>query len=175
MKKRGLLKALTLAALSPWRTLYAETYLTTDQAAGILFPKEKLTDCSVTLTAEQRESIAKASGVRVRTDAVKAWKSSDGGWLIVDNVLGKHEYIDLAVGIGKDGSVRGIEILTYRETYGGEVRQAKWRAQFTGKTAAASLKVDTDIKNISGATLSSVHVAEGVRRILHTWKLALKP
>ncbi len=28
-----------------------------------------------------------------------------------------------------------MEILEYRESYGDEVRNPKWRAQFTGKTA----------------------------------------
>ena len=39
-------------------------------------------------------------------------------------------------------------------------------AQFVGKTSASPLKVNGDIRNISGATLSSMHVTEGVKRIL---------
>ena len=54
------------------------------------------------------------------------------------------------------------------------MREAKWRAQFTGKTAAAPLKLDADIQNISGATLSSRHVTEGVRRILALHAIALR-
>ena len=38
-----------------------------------------------------------------------------------------------------------------------------------GKSAASPLKVGSDIRNISGATLSSLHVAEGVKRILATY------
>jgi Na+-transporting NADH:ubiquinone oxidoreductase subunit NqrC len=175
MNKRQLLKSLVpVAALGSLRSLYAETYLTTEQAGAQLFPGEKLTAAPVTLTTEQKEAISKASGVRVRSAEVKVWRASGGGFLVIDNVLGKHEYIDFALALRADGSVKSVEILTYRETYGGEVRQPKWRAQFSGKTATAPLKVDTDIKNISGATLSSVHVTEGVRRLLHTWALAIK-
>jgi Na+-transporting NADH:ubiquinone oxidoreductase subunit NqrC len=64
--------------------------------------------------------------------------------------------------------------MEYRESYGYEVRDAKWRAQFTGKTARAPLRLDQDIKNISGATLSSRHVTEGVRRVLAFYEAALK-
>ena len=39
---------------------------------------------------------------------------------------------------------------------------------------AARLKLDEDIANISGATLSSRHIAEGVRRLLAIHDTALK-
>ena len=144
------------------------------QAQVLLFPGDKLTPVVVTLTSDQKKAIASASGVRVRNDTVQAWRAGSGGWLIIDNVIGKHEFIDFAVAIKADGSVKGVEIMTYRESYGGEVKNPKWRAQFSGKSTAAPVKIDADIKNISGATLSSVHITEGVRRLLHTWSLVLK-
>ncbi len=174
MKKRHFLLRLIPALALP-RVLYAETYLTSEQAAAQLLAGQKLTPANITLTAAQKDAIAKASGVRVRSLDVKAWRGSGGGWLIVDNVIGKHEFIDFALALDAQGAVQGVEILTYRETYGGEVRQEKWRAQFKNKTAASPLKIDADIKNISGATLSSVHLTEGVRRLVHTWSIALKP
>lgn len=175
MKRRSLFKGLAPAlALSGPAALYAEVFLTTQQARALLFPGEKLTPASVTLTSDQKKAIAKASGVRVRSDAVQAWRASGGGWLIIDNVIGKHEFIDFALALKSDGSVKGVEVMTYRESYGGEVKNPKWRAQFEGKTIAQPVKIDADIKNISGATLSSVHITEGVRRLLHTWAQVLK-
>ena len=58
------------------------------------------------------------------------------------------------------------------ESHGGEVRLPAWRRQFVGKTAAAPLQVGDDIANISGATLSCTHIAEGVRRIVAVVALA---
>jgi Na+-transporting NADH:ubiquinone oxidoreductase subunit C len=81
-------------------------------------------------------------------------------------VIGKHLYIDYVVSLDPAGRVHRVDILQYRESYGGEVRQASWLAQFVGKTAASPLTVDNDIRNISGATLSSHHVTEGVKKIL---------
>jgi Na+-transporting NADH:ubiquinone oxidoreductase subunit NqrC len=49
------------------------------------------------------------------------------------------------------------------------VREPGWLAQFVGKSSSSPLKVGSDIRNISGATLSSLHVAEGVKRILATY------
>src|ERR1700674_388839 len=87
----------------------------------------------------------------------------------VDHVIGKHLYIDYAVALDPGGKVHRVDILQYRESYGGEVREAGWLGQFVGKTAASPLKVGSDIRNISGATLSSLHVTEGVKRILATY------
>jgi Na+-translocating ferredoxin:NAD+ oxidoreductase RnfG subunit len=89
-------------------------------------------------------------------------------------VYGKHEFITYAVGLNADGSVRQIEVMDYRETYGYEIRNAAWRRQFVGKRHGDSLKLDQDIRNISGATLSCRHIAEGVRRLLALHEVALR-
>jgi hypothetical protein len=36
------------------------------------------------------------------------------------------------------------------------------------------LKLDSDIKNISGATLSCRHITDGVKRLLSFYEIALK-
>ncbi len=88
---------------------------------------------------------------------------------MVDHAIGKHLYIDYAVALDPTGRVMRVDILQYRESYGGEVREPGWLAQFVGKTSGSPLKVGGDIRNISGATLSSLHVTEGVKRILATY------
>jgi Na+-translocating ferredoxin:NAD+ oxidoreductase RnfG subunit len=84
-------------------------------------------------------------------------------------VVGKHEYITYAVGINPNGTVKQIEIMQYNESYGYEVRNASWRAQFVGKSARSPLQLNGDIKNISGATLSSKHITDGVKRLLQKY------
>ncbi len=162
------------AALAASTSGYATTYLSVEQAQAAIFPHARLIPAPVTLTSAQRAAIEKASGVPVRSAEVRAWRVDGGGWFIVDEVIGKHEFITYAAGIGDDGAVRGVEIMDYRENYGGDVRNAKWCAQFRGKTAAAPLRLDQDIKNISGATLSSRHITEGVKRLLVTYDLVLR-
>ena len=65
-----------------------------------------------------------------------------------------------------NGRVRRVDILNYRESYGGEVHDASWLAQFVGKSSQSDVRVNSDICNISGATLSSTHLAEGVKKVL---------
>lgn len=153
----------------------AATYLSVEQAQQVLFPGIPLKAGTVRLTEEQKAEIQKRSGARVRSADVQIWRAPDNSVFVVDQVLGKHEFITYAVGIGADGAVKGIEIMEYRESYGYEVRNGRWRAQFVGKQAGAPLAVDVDIRNISGATLSCKHLSEGVRRLLATYEVALRP
>lgn len=165
---------LPAAIVGPAVAGYGVVYLDVPQAQKAIFPSGSFTPATIKLTPEQRKAIEQACDVRQRTDEVKAWRVSGGGWFIVDDVIGKHEYITFAIGIDAGGAVKGVEIMEYRETYGSEVRRPEWRAQFVGKTKAAPLKIDQDIKNISGATLSSRHIIEGVRRLLAVHAIALR-
>lgn len=158
---------------------YATTYMTVDQAQKICFTNAtQFISADVTLTRAQMKAIEKDSGVRVRLPTQKVWRAMKDdkflGWVIQDEVLGKHEYIQWVLALNSDGSVRQIEILDYRETYGYEIRNEKWRAQFYGKEHGAKLKLDDDIKNISGATLSCRHITDGVKRLLSFYELVLK-
>ena len=146
----------------------AESYLTLEQAQAQMFPGELLNPLAVTLSKAQAKAIQDASGVKVRTATLKVWRASGGGWFFLDQVLGKHEFITYALALDASGAVRAIEVLEYRETYGGGVREAKWRAQFVGKRASTPLEHGTDIANISGGTLSARHMTDGVKRLLAT-------
>lgn len=153
---------------------YAVTYFTPEQVQAALFPGVALTPVPRTLTAAEAVAVEKASGVRVRKKELRVWRAPEGGVLLIDDVLGKHEFITYAVALTSAGAVRQIEIMDYRESYGYQIRDDAWRAQFAGKTASAPLKLDEDIKNISGATLSCRHLADGVKRLLATYDVALK-
>jgi len=151
----------------------AEVYLTEDQAVHTLFPHAALAKREVTLSDAQVAKIEETSGEKVHDKHVTAYVAPNRDAVIVDRVLGKHETITFAVAIAAGGEIRGVEIMEYRETYGSQVRGEAWRKQFQGKTKASPLKLNTDIKNISGATLSSAHVTAGVRRLVHTYEFLL--
>jgi Na+-translocating ferredoxin:NAD+ oxidoreductase RnfG subunit len=106
--------------------------------------------------------------VRVDTNAVL--RVSRGGTLLgfaqVRNVKGKDQPITYLVAIDPANALKDIDVLVYREPYGGEVAYEPWRKQFRGKTTAEPLVVGKDIRNISGATISSHSVTLGVRKAL---------
>lgn len=160
--------------LFPVGTVYAQTYLSADEARQLIWGDVAMTPQVVKLDEAQMKSIQESSETRVRHNEINAWRTPDGGWFIIDQVIGKHENIDIAVGLEQDGSVRGIEILVYRETYGDQVRNSKWRAQFHGRNYSEVLKLDKHIRNISGATLSCRHITDGINRLTHTWDQVLQ-
>ncbi len=163
---------LPVAAVST--SVYATTYLTVEQAQQVIFPGAKFLQAFVTLTEAQRQQVERTTGLNVPRKEIMVWRVSTGGFFIVDEVVGKHEFINYAIGLNADGSVKQIEILDYRESYGYEIRNRNWRRQFVGKTSADALRLNQDIGNISGATLSCRHLTEGVRRLLASYAIAIK-
>jgi len=163
-----LLPALTIAVPAQ-----ATVYLSVEQAQALMFPGETLTQDFRTLTSAQADAVESASDVNVRDKEIKAWRTSSGGWFIVDEVVGKHDFIPIALAIDAKGAVKSVEVLEYREAYGDQVRDPAWRAQFTGKTKGSKLALTKDIENISGATLSCRHITDGVKRLLATHALVL--
>ncbi len=158
---------------------YAAQYLTVEQAQRLMFANaDGFTAQPVALDARLKRLIKERSGVNVRNDVQQVWRALAGGkqigWFIVDEVIGKHEFITYALTLDMSGAILGVEIMDYRETHGHEVRNAKWRAQFKGKRAGEAFELDEDIQNISGATLSCKHIADGAKRLVALYEAALK-
>ena len=154
-------------ALAPTGAL-AVDYMNAEQAQKLMFAQADAFEMrEIPLDAAISQQLA-AAGVKPQAPRLQVRLARQGGallgYFLVDEVIGKFERITYAVGINPDGSVRQIEVLTYRESHGHEIRLTAWRKQFVGKTASSPLQVGEDIANISGATLSCTHVTEGIRR-----------
>ena len=168
------LALIPVAALIAPAVAHAKIYVGIEETQQRLFPSDKLTQNPVALTEAQREKMRELSSVREPFRGERVWKTAKGDWFIVDEVVGKHEMVKYALAINANGTIKGIEIMEYVESYGYEVAEASWRNQFTGKGADATLKLNKDIKNISGATLSCKHVTDGIKRLMVMYELALK-
>ena len=158
---------------------YAQQFYTVEQAQKAIFESaDSFKLHPVSLSSEQISKIKSSSSTGTPIPYKRIWQVLEVnklvGWFIVDEVYGKHEFITYAVGVNLDGTVRMIDIMDYRETYGYQVREAGWRGQFVGKSSSARFKLDKDIDNISGATLSCKHMADGVKRVLTLYDVALK-
>lgn len=98
------------------------------------------------------------------------------GVAVIDDERGQHEPITFAVLIGPDGAMQRLEIMVYREAYGDEVREPRFRNQFRGKTVRDPVRHGQDIVAVAGATISSKAMATGARRALVvTDEVAFKP
>ena len=89
-------------------------------------------------------------------------------------MTGKDLPITLLVAIDPAARLRDVDVLVYREPYGGEVAYESWRRQFRGKGTGDPLVVGRDIRGISGATISVNSVTDGVRRSLTEFGAWLK-
>lgn len=158
---------------SAWLALGAQAtvLMELEQAQRLLWASaERFQPKVLSLEDHDLVTIAKQSETRVpKQFSPRVWEALAAGrrqgWVVADRVIGKYDLIDYAVGFEIDGVVTGVEILAYRESHGGEIRQAGWRRQFKGRKGPQAMRFADDIKNISGATLSCQHVTEGVQRL----------
>jgi hypothetical protein len=174
------ISGLMLAALLPVPAVIAADYLSVDAAQKAIFPDaDAFQEVLLPQTPEQLRSLSGRAGPQPPHGLIRVWTATRGGVLLghvfLDEVIGRQSLITYAVGVDTAGSLRNLEILSYRESHGSEIRNAAWRGQFDRRDSLDQLRFRTDIKNISGATLSSEHVTQGVRWLLALWQSALRP
>src|SRR4249920_3746596 len=90
------------AALIASAPAFAVDYLTVPQAQQVLFPEaDRFVDAAVEISDDQSKAIEAKSGVRQRWKKQAVWRAEKAGeflgWFIVDEVVGKHEFITYAV------------------------------------------------------------------------------
>ncbi len=162
---------LTLLLSATGNLAWGVTYLTQEQAIAVAFEHpEKAERHPLIFDEVHRQAIERKLDEKVEQKGVLAYggalKSGDWGAVLFDAVIGKHEFIDYMVVLNQEGKVKFIEILSYRESYGGQVRNEPWKKQFTGLSEKTPPRHEKNISNISGATLSCRHVSDGVHKLL---------
>ena len=157
--------------LTPQEMGQEDIYLTEDEAARLMFPKsERIGQDIIKLTAEQKNVIQERIGWNFPESEFVVYVGKTGsqtdGYAIVQNTIGKHKPITYMVGVDSNGEVFNIEVLIYRESRGSEVRTKRFNAQYEGKTVFDPIRMNKDIINISGATMSVRSLSAGVKRTL---------
>lgn len=166
--------------LAPVQIVAAAEYLTVEQAQKSLFPAaERFDEVVLVLSPDQKQQVAKLAGPQPPHRSLRSWRAVRGtevlGYVFVDEVVGRQDFITYAAGIDAKGRLGTLEVLAYRESHGGEVRGDAWRRQFSGRQSLDQLRFEADIKNIAGATLSCGHVTQGVRWLMALWEVSLRP
>ena len=180
MRHPSCIPTLLLASFSPVAIVVAADYLSLDAAQKAVYPDaDAFQEVVVKQTPEQINALLALAGPQPPHGTIRIFKATHNGAVLghvfVDEVIGRENLITYAIGIDANGALRNLEIMSYRESHGGEVRNPGWRAQFDHRDSLDQLRFRTDIKNISGATLSSEHVTQGVRWLLALWQATLRP
>ena len=168
-----------LAAVAPAPVVVAADYLSLAAAQRAIFPEAgRFDSVSVQLSAAQRQALEQLAGRQPPRGRLQVWsvqgESGPLGFFMTDEVVGRQDFIDYALGINVDGTLRAPEIMSYRESHGGEIRNAAWLRQFARRSDGVRLRAAIDIRNIAGATLSAEHVTAGVRYLSALWQVALR-
>lgn len=108
------------------------------------------------------ESLSVAGGPVLKIGVAGALR----GYAVIRNVKGKDQPITYLVAVDTTLTLLDVDILAYREPYGGEVAYEPWRRQFRGHHPGDTLQVGREIRGISGATISVNAVTAGVRAAL---------
>lgn len=131
-----------------------------DQCQGVPRP--------VTLTASEKVSLEKRLGSRLLTPFCDLWEIRCHGRLegmaLVDEEMGKHQPITFLIAMDSHSRIKRVEVLVYREKYGGGVRSPRFTSQFNDKSSADPLRVGRDLDAVSGATISSKALSLGARK-----------
>jgi len=171
---------LAALALAPVQIVIAAEYLSIEQAQKSLFAQaDRFSEVILALGPEQKQRVAALAGAQPPHRSLRAWKALRGsellGYVFVDEVVGRQDFITYAAAIDAAGKLGTLEVLAYRESHGGEIRNEAWRRQFAGRQGLEQVRFRTDIKNIAGASLSCEHVTQGVRWLVALWDVALRP
>lgn len=104
------------------------------------------------------------------------------GWCVSVNSKGYGGPVDFVVGITKDGTVKAINILNHSETpgLGAKSTEPEFYGQFNDKSqlplkvVKGSAENPNEIMAISGATITSNAVTDGVNAAVEFWSKNLK-
>lgn len=153
---------------------YCAEYMSIADAQKAAFPDAVAFE-PIVIAADVKTAVASVAGRFDVDPKIARVRGANGtlGWFIVDEVIGKQELITYALSLDADGAVKALDVLVFRESHGDAIKLPGWRKQFVGKRPTDPVKLDSDIRNVSGATLSCRHVTDGVRRLLLLYERAL--
>ena len=157
--------------LTPQEMGQEDVYLTPEDAAKLMFPEsDHIRSEVIIITENQKQLIEERIGWHFPETTFDCFigekKGKVDGWAFIQHTIGKHKPMTYMVGVDDQGEVFGIEVLVYRESRGSEVRKKRFNYQYEGKTAYDPIRINRDIINISGATMSVRSMSAGVKRVL---------
>ena len=149
----------------------ADVLLSEEEALTVMFPKsKKIRKEIIELTAEQKQLIESRIGWKFPEQAFEVYVGETGekleGYAMIHNTIGKHKPMTYMVGVDPRGRVTNVELMVFREARGSEVGRKRFNYQYEGKTVFDPVRINKDIINISGATMSVRSMSAGVKRAL---------
>ena len=145
--------------------------MTEEEALTTMFPKsEHVQRELLRLSPEKKSLIEDRIGWKFPEESFEVYIAQTGtrvdGYALIQNTIGKHKPMTYMVGVDNRGRVADVELLVFRESRGSEIRQKRFNVQYEGKTVLDPVRINKDIINISGATMSVRSMSAGIKRVL---------
>ncbi len=153
------------------REFAEQMFLSEEAALKLAFPSCGSVGRTVhVFTRGQKQNIEARLGWAIPESSVTIYhcgtQNEDQGRAVIAEEIGKFKPITFMVKVGAAGRVERVDIMVYRESVGAEVRRERFTRQFRGKTAQDPLRLNRDILNITGATMSVQAMTAGVKKAL---------
>lgn len=166
------------AALSLAAEAYAEVLSTVEEALRTFMPDaDEIREEIRTLTGEQRSAVEKEADLLLDPQYEKDFHFFVGrkkGEIIAyaapDTVPGKWGPIHYMLLISPEGRIQDVLVLEYWEKRGRPVAKKRFLKQFKGRTAVDDLRLMKDIRGVTGASISSQGMTNGIRKMLHVFR-----
>ena len=157
--------------LTEQEMMMAEVFMSEEEGVKIMLPKsERVRKDIIKLSPEKKAQIEERIGWKFPEESFEVYIGETGthidGYALVQNTIGKHKPMTYMVGVDNKGRVSDIELLVFRESRGSEIRQKRFNTQYEGKTVLDPVRINKDIINISGATMSVRSMSAGIKRVL---------
>ena len=142
-----------------------------DAALAEIFPSaDSAQSRSIVVDSTMCAALRSRLGWIVRDSAIAYFDVfADGrrlGAAVVADEQGKYRPITFMAGVDTALRIVDVRVLVYRESRGGEVRHTRFLKQYRGKSLENPLRINRDIVNITGATISVNALNAGVRKAL---------
>ncbi len=148
-----------------------EEFMTEEEAVKTILQKsQRVRKELIRLTQEKKEFIEQRIGWKFPEESFEVYIGESGGkidgYAMVHNTIGKYKPMTYMVGVDPKGTCTDVELLVFRDAKGSEVGKKRFNSQYDGKTVTDPIRINKDIINISGATMSVRSMSAGVKRVL---------
>jgi Na+-translocating ferredoxin:NAD+ oxidoreductase RnfG subunit len=164
---RGIVASAVLLCVSAaWSTVL----ITVEEALDRVFPGATTERETLFLSDDQKSVVAEQSGAEVSSALATRYVATKGdgavvGWAYLDTHRVRTLPETLMIVLDVDGSVRRVEVVTFREPIEYMPREG-WYGQYEGETLDDDLALKRDIRPVTGATLTARATTDAVRRVL---------
>ena len=148
-----------------------EEFMTEDEAVKAILPQsQRIRKETLRLAQDKKSTVEQRIGWKFPEDSFDLYIGETGdkvdGYAMIHNTIGKYKPMTYMVGVDPKGNCTDVELLVFRDAKGSEVGKKRFNSQYDGKTVTDPIRINKDIINISGATMSVRSMNAGVKRVL---------